>query len=427
MALEGYKRVAAAAVFGRKRIQERNKQQDSQEQEPGRAEPSLNSDRENAAVDQSPQGNAQLSTKILRKKERHRRKHVYQRQREKEKKRSTGQQKKEHGLKDAENTEKQRLKKEEKIRKKKLEKRRRHQERKRLIEEPEQKPDGTAKDHTALQEGVAPGSCDFHGASGAIAEAEGGAKYDLAVKFGCVNRKDGMSESIHDTFFKAAFEDGHAPQTTGNISSIGDTDALQEIQAPLHRSLPSEYQPRTPTHSPPIDGPMTPTRPVKMPDVLLVTPSKRCPSPQLEFIVSPKSPAIHQAAANMLVTLKSRNERLNSQIAGFNTHLLALQRNQSSPSKAKPTESAAKAKVLRKITNAMEKHSNQVFMMEFALRDLLDEGDEDLPESLRKTQAEFADLVRVYEGKMRKLMVKLSPEAAEKTLKEVGDRSDGVV
>jgi hypothetical protein len=46
---------------------------------------------------------------------------------------------------------------------------------------------------------------------------------------------------------------------------------------------------------------------------------------------------------------------------------------------------------------------------------------------LRKTRAELAELVRAYEGKMHKLMMKLSPEAVEKTLKEVGVRLDGFV
>jgi hypothetical protein len=407
MALDGYKRVAFAAIFERKRTQERDKPRHSQEQNPGRAHRISNTAREQEEPEEVAQMNAPLCAADVRKKEKQMRSSP-----ERERLKAP----------EAWNTEQQRIRTEERKRLKKSRKQRRRRERKQQSrKELQTKPaEGPACVVNVQKESTALDFSQRHHVAEQVTEVDEDWKYDLAVKSGW----DATPAPNEGGSFDSASEDNLSPQMIGKKNQ---PDVLQVVHSPLQRSPPSEYQPRTPTYSPPIEEPMTPTRPAKTPDVLMVTPSKRCPSPQLEFIVSPKSPAIHQAAANMLVTLKSRNERLNSQIAGFNTHLLALQRKPPSPSKVKPADSAAKAKVLRKITDAMEKHSNQVFMMEFALRDLVDEGDEDLNESLRKTRAELAELVRAYEGKMHKLMMKLSPEAVEKTLKEVGVRLDGFV
>ena len=59
-------------------------------------------------------------------------------------------------------------------------------------------------------------------------------------------------------------------------------------------------------------------------------------------------------------------------------------------------------------------------MMEFALRDVIEQGDRDLQETLGETREEFREMVRVYEGRMRKYMGRLSPEAVEKSMGEEG-------
>jgi hypothetical protein len=75
-------------------------------------------------------------------------------------------------------------------------------------------------------------------------------------------------------------------------------------------------------------------------------------------------------------------------------------------------------KVLKKIISTTEKHSNDLLMMELALRDVIEQGGEDLQETLGKTEQELRELIKVYEKRMRKYMGKLSPEAVEKSMGE---------
>ncbi|KAJ4344705.1 uncharacterized protein N0V89_012449 [Didymosphaeria variabile] len=478
MALGGYKRVALAAFLGRKRAQERDKPRQPQEQIVNRTQPSSDPDPEQAKQDEAAHTKVKSRAAILHEKEKRRRKKANQRQREKEQSRIHRQERclnrpqsgskvareqikseeavitnvpsctahshkkekqqrsnsEEQRLKDSEpsSEEKQRLQNEENKRLKKLKKRQKRRKRiDRQTEELQEQSFGTTEDPSNVPEGAAHGSpevgdfADSHNSSDRVEEVDEGAKYDLAVKFRWVKLKNDIPEPIQDNFFDSAFEDDHQLRSKELKSRQEEFDAPKEPYPQPHRSPAHEEQPRTPTRSPPIQEPVTPNQPIRTPDVLVVTPSRRRPSPQLEYIVSPKSSALLQAAANMLVTLKSRTARLNAQIAAFNTQLLGLQTKQPSPSKRKlDDDSTSKAKILRKILRAMEKHSNQVFMMEFALRDLVDEGDEDLPKSLRETEVEFAKLVKTYEGRMHKLMRKLCPEALEMTLKEADDGLD---
>ncbi|KAL1595768.1 hypothetical protein SLS60_009457 [Paraconiothyrium brasiliense] len=425
----------------------------SQEQSVDRAQPSSEPEFEQASRENATQTKVKSRAVLLWEKEKRRRKREKKKERKKEQIRSEeaaptnapscvaishkkGKQERssteEQILKHSENAEKQRLQNEEKKRLKKQKKRQKRKERiDRPIKELQEQPFEFTKDHTNMREGATHGSpepnvfADSHKPPDHAKETNEGAKYDPAVKFGWVNSRNDIPEPIQDDFIDSAFEDDHQVQSKKVKSRPEDSNALKEPLSRPRQSTAHEKRPRTPTRSPPIQEPVTPTRLVRTPDVLVVTPSRRLPSPQLEYIVSPKSPAVVQAAANMLVTLKSRTARLNEQIAAFNTHLLSLQDRQPSPSKMKlDQDSMAKAKLLGKILRVMEKHSNQVFMMEFALRDLVDEGDEDLPNSLRMIELEFAELVKTHEAKMNKVMRKLCPEAMEMTLKEADDGLD---
>ncbi|OAG00526.1 uncharacterized protein CC84DRAFT_1222030 [Paraphaeosphaeria sporulosa] len=414
MALGGYKHVARASLFGGKRAQQRGQKRQPEEQILGCSPTSSNAAPKQklshkleqtgsplGATDSQKKGKRKLSTP------------------EKERFKSS----------ESWNSEQQRLRNEKKKQLKKLKKQQRRRERKkRSPSDPRAKPMETVeetakmqKEGAVLENSEAASESESHSFPIRVVEVDEGMKYDLAVKFGWIDPKEDNSGSMQDNFVDSAYGNDHHPQLPRKNTVTLVPDTLHEIIPPRHQSPPIDYVPRTPTNSPSPQEPMTPNRPIRTPDVLVVTPSRRRPSPQLEFIVSPKSSAGHQAAANMLVALKSRTARLNTQIAGFNTHLLGLLNRLTLPAKETRSDSTAKAKVLRKIITAMEEHSNQVFMMEFALRDLVDEGYEDLSESLKKTEGEFVELVKVYERKVYELMGKLSPGALEKTMRDPGD------
>lgn len=57
-------------------------------------------------------------------------------------------------------------------------------------------------------------------------------------------------------------------------------------------------------------------------------------------------------------------------------------------------------------------------MIEYALRDVIDERDGDLAVTVWNTDVEFAEISKVHEGKMVELAKKLSAEAVEKAMKE---------
>lgn len=414
MALGGYKRVARAALSGRKRVQERSKTRHSEGQNINRAQPSAEFAVKQEISDEVAHMDSPFSAADSQKNQ----------------KRSLSTPEKERfKASESWNAEQQRLRNEEKKRLRKLEKQHRRRERKKQSQtEPRTKHVETAvytagmqKEGAALEASEASHTSDIHDFPIRNAAVDEGLKYDLAVKYGWVNPVESNSGSTRDNFVDFAFEDDHPAQLERRNAVTDELDVLQELRTPLRHSPPIEYRPRTPTKSPPIQEPMTPSQPTRTQDVLVVTPSRRRPSVQLEFIVSSKSSITARAAANMLVTLKSRTARLNTQIAGFNRHLFESLNKLTSLAKATLDDSVAKAKVLRKIITAMEEHSNQVFLMELALRDLVEEGDEDLPGSIKRTEGEFADLVKVYERKMHKLMKIFSPEALERTLGEVGD------
>ncbi|KAF2441040.1 hypothetical protein P171DRAFT_87450 [Karstenula rhodostoma CBS 690.94] len=413
MALGGYKRVARASLFAQQRVQKRSKTRHSEGQDVNRAQPSSNTAHKQKTSVEVAQTNSPLGSPVSQKKE---------------KPKLSTPEKERLQASEPWNAEKQRLQNEKRKKFKKLKKRQRRQERRKQSQnEPKTKPVenvedtvGMPKEGAALEASEPARASDILDFPIQVAEVNEGLKYDLAVKFGWMDPEDN-SGSIQNQFIDSAFEDDHPPQVERNNAVTDKPDTSQELHPSLYQSPPNEYRPHTPRNSPPTQEPITPTRPIRTPDVLVVTPSRRRPSPQLEFIVTPKSSTVARAAASMLVSLKSRTARMNTQIAGFHTILLGLQNKQSSPAQAAPKALAAKVKVIRKIITAMEKHSNQVFVLELALRDLVDEGDDDLAESLGKTEVEFAELVEVYERKMRRLMGKLSPEALEKTLEEFGD------
>lgn len=328
------------------------------------------------------------------------------------------------------NAEKQRMKKQETRRLKFLRQRQRLKERKKaFVQKPDTKPVKASEDapdmekeDTALVFSAVADVSDTNSTSGGHAKIDESEKYDLAVKFGWVDRNEHTPEPVQDHFVDSASEEDQALYTNVARPSTEMQDTIQGLQLQSRQILQTEHQPRTPSPTPLRDSATPPqlSQPKTAPDILIITPGRCPPSPQLEHLISPTSSTTNKAAATLLLILKSRTQRLNNHITAFDAQLKSHPLPASS-CRPNSDSSAPKIKILRRIIRTIEKHSNAVFMLEFAFRDVVDEGDEDLLGALRKTEREFGELVKRHEGKMRKLMRRLSPGAMERTVgKRIG-------
>lgn len=182
---------------------------------------------------------------------------------------------------------------------------------------------------------------------------------------------------------------------------------------------------REPCSPPPPPHPRdctTPSRQSRPIDVLVVTPSRDSRPRSM----SQSSIAHIDTSSSLLHGLQKRTSHLNVQIRNFNEHFINVQaRLATSPTKLTSYDLAAKAKILKKIITAMEEHSNSVFMMEYALRDIINEGGFGLAQSLADTESNMKESIRVYEKRLRKLMERLNPTALEKTLQEAQGEANG--
>ncbi|KAF1971197.1 hypothetical protein BU23DRAFT_556212 [Bimuria novae-zelandiae CBS 107.79] len=232
------------------------------------------------------------------------------------------------------------------------------------------------------------------------------------------NLKQYGTEQLEDVFLDVPPDDDlqRRPQARKPLSR--EPPLLQQPPPQSQPSPLNETNSPTLTHSS-LSNPATPCSPAETPDVLLITPSCS-PRPPLESTISPTSTPVLQIAAVTLMTLKSRISHLDAQIISFNAHLTKLQDQPASGSRTKSDGSARKAKYLGKIIRRLEKHSNDLLLIEHALRDMVDEGHEgDLANSLKIIKEEFLGLVQAHEDKMVKLAKKLSLEAVEKTFQEM--------
>lgn len=227
------------------------------------------------------------------------------------------------------------------------------------------------------------------------------------------------TELLEDVFMEPS--KGNLHQAGGRTHKIGPEKANKSPQLHLKVRSPGQtgIQSRTSTSPPSVRGPITPLPPATTPDVLIITPRRRAAA-QIECAVSPTSSKPLQAAASLIITLKTRTTHLNTQITSFTTHLAKAESKRVSAPDTDQSSIATKVKVLKTIIGTTEKHSNDLLMMELALRDVIEQGGQDLQEMLGKTEEEFRELIGVYEKRMRRYMGKLSPEAVEKSMGEEG-------
>ncbi|KAJ4301099.1 hypothetical protein N0V90_003189 [Kalmusia sp. IMI 367209] len=248
---------------------------------------------------------------------------------------------------------------------------------------------------------------------------------ELMRMYDGINEKEEVAMNAYDeeaTLDREAehFDDTLASKTSHEAHPFSDWNAVQSTKRNHSASSPSatDKDVCTPLHASP-ERCATPNRQARPLDALFITPTRRR-SPQLEDIVSITSPPHIKTAASMLLNLKKRTVHLNVQISILNQYLVSIRTKASSSHVNEPTHNlASKIKLLEEIITAMEEHSNEVFMMEFALRDVTDERGGDLMECLNGTENELAESVRLYEKNVRALMERLDPEAVGKTLQEM--------
>lgn len=227
------------------------------------------------------------------------------------------------------------------------------------------------------------------------------------------------TELLEDVFIESSKENYH--QQEGGDHETWSEKASKPSQPHLEVRLsePNGEALRIPTSSPSMGGLTTPIQLAKTPDVLKITPRRRATA-QIEFAISPNSSTPLKAAASLIITLKTRTAHLNTQITSFHAHLAKAESKRRSALGTELSSIATKVQALKKIIVTTEKHSNNLLVMEFALRDVIDQGGQDLSEALRKTGEELAGLMRVYEGRMRRYLGRLSQEAVDKSLEEEG-------
>jgi hypothetical protein len=225
------------------------------------------------------------------------------------------------------------------------------------------------------------------------------------------------TELLEDVFMEPSKETLH--QLGGRTHKLGPEKANKSPQLHLKVRSPGQTgtQSRTSTSPPSVNGHITPLPPATTPDVLIITPRRRAAA-QIECAISPTSSKPLKAAASLIITLKTRTTHLNTQITSFAAHLAKAESKRVSAPDTDQSNIATKVKVLKKIISTTEKHSNDLLMMELALRDVIEQGGQDLQETLGKTEQELRELIKVYEKRMRKYMGKLSPEAVEKSMGE---------
>ena len=405
MAKGGYKRIALAALLAKKRSKEQENQQLPEQHSMDRAYPTPDSDR----------GHSESTERISATKKRLSFADLPEDQQDRLRQSAKW------------NAEKQRLERAERKLQRKQAKKQRKKARESKLGEGQVKsmhktePIHTQRNKSALDRNQTKHGRDETTFADKAANAQQREEHDFGATAGQATLQQYGTERLEDVFVDVA------PEHEFQLQDQVDVMAPQEpsnSQLPLFHSQPDrsdliESRLYTPTRSPPTELPATPNPSAKCPDVLIVTPRRR-PSPQLECIVSPESSAVLKTAANLLVTLKARTAHINTQIASFNR----LHDMQTFSGSKTSNNSAAKMRYLRKILSTMERHSNEIMVMEYALRDVIDEGEGDVEESVRNAGAEFVEMVRVHEGKMRRYMEKLSPEAVKKTLEGVDGRSD---
>ncbi|KAF2645730.1 hypothetical protein P280DRAFT_465508 [Massarina eburnea CBS 473.64] len=212
------------------------------------------------------------------------------------------------------------------------------------------------------------------------------------------------------------------PVTTRTTAKSRDADrslpaseqgeALGNIGTPPRSS--SNSQPSTPSTPPP--------RPGRCVSNLTITPM-RDTSPQIDDIATVSSPTHIKSANSLLSLFKTRTTRLQSQISAFEalslkilSLLAGLPQNAASERRA---ELEKRAEGLEAILALVTEHCNEVVVLEYALRDMIDEqGKDSMEMTVEKVATEFGELNKGFGGRMREAMVKISVETTRKSLVE---------
>ncbi|KAF2255185.1 hypothetical protein BU26DRAFT_151821 [Trematosphaeria pertusa] len=196
------------------------------------------------------------------------------------------------------------------------------------------------------------------------------------------------------------------------LFTVFNSGELRSLASPRSRDLP-----------PP---PLTPGE-------LRIAPMRQA-TPPLEAFISLSSPSLLQETASMLYLLRSRRNRLNAQVEGFEVagrkakaslYTVRLQRNDRDKTKADIC-------TFEEVIALMSEHSTDIFVLEHALRDIVDEGtgDEDkkLKEHLGDAKTMYQEMLRMYNEKLLELMNRLQPEVLQRTIQELkmeGKKSEG--
>lgn len=164
----------------------------------------------------------------------------------------------------------------------------------------------------------------------------------------------------------------------------------------------------------------TPPPTQRCPDDLTITPMRRT-SPQLEDIVSITSPKPLRSATALLATLRARGTHVQTQISAFESAVSDVQNNlQTLPTNthaSKLAQLSSRIGAFEEIIALASQHWNELFTLEYALRDVIDEESGDLGSYLGKVGRSFGKMVRRFDRKVEGIMGEISKRAAERAVR----------
>ncbi|KAF2683300.1 hypothetical protein K458DRAFT_389907 [Lentithecium fluviatile CBS 122367] len=154
-------------------------------------------------------------------------------------------------------------------------------------------------------------------------------------------------------------------------------------------------------------------------DDLTIT-TMRASSPQLETLASPKSPAHIKTATSLLILLRSRAARLQTQIFTLETELQNSEALHTPPESPTPNRTIRWTKTLEAMLELASEHWHDAFILEYSLRDVVDEeSSATLAEQLECIMRGFEELVGNYDEKLWDVMVEGCEEAVEETVRGI--------
>lgn len=142
---------------------------------------------------------------------------------------------------------------------------------------------------------------------------------------------------------------------------------------------------------------------------------------QIETIVTDGSPQHIESAANMIVLFQIRQAHIQSQLSSFEElirkerSLLSEQVMSSSP--CHQEHLLTRIEALEEITALASEHCYEPLVMEYALRDVVDEEESKaINGHVQKTQTEAREAVEAYGSGLWQLLIKGWPEVAAQRL-----------